>query len=319
MTKLFFPLLCLGVPICAAQNSTAVSEPPAQTASASVRTQFHVRFVNGSNVYIDGGRNAGLVENTELVLKQDAGKSSADKSNSAITPGIIARLKVIAVATTSAVCEVEASSRDVVADDVVWLPDVEVQKIVEKDTLGNTRKYPMVVSFSNGDPLDEEVRAEVPRPPLPEINQARGRIGFDVSTIQQVGAATSMSSTYGIVLRADFTRMFGTHWNLNGYWRGSLQKHSYSSQSSLQDTLNRTYLMSLTYINPNSRWTAGAGRMYLPWASSLEAIDGAYVARKITDSTVAGMFAGSTPDPTAWNYNPQRRIGGGFFNAHGGS
>jgi hypothetical protein len=31
------------------------------------------------------------------------------------------------------------------------------------------------------------------------------------------------------------------------------------------------------------------------------------------------MFAGSTPDPSAWNYNPQRRIGGGFFNWHGGS
>ena len=30
------------------------------------------------------------------------------------------------------------------------------------------------------------------------------------------------------------------------------------------------------------------------------------------------MFAGSTPDPSAWDYNPQHRIGGGFFNWHGG-
>ncbi len=35
--------------------------------------------------------------------------------------------------------------------------------------------------------------------------------------------------------------------------------------------------------------------------------------------SVVGIFAGSTPDPTAWNYNPQRRIGGAFFNVHGGS
>ena len=32
-----------------------------------------------------------------------------------------------------------------------------------------------------------------------------------------------------------------------------------------------------------------------------------------------GIFAGSTPDPAAWNYNPQRRIGGTFVNMHGGS
>ena len=77
--------------------------------------------------------------------------------------------------------------------------------------------------------------------------------------------------------------------------------------------------MSLTYINPDSHWTAGIGRLYLPWASSLETIDGAYVGRQFASHAVAGMFAGSTPDPTAWNYNPQRRIGGVFFNVHGGS
>ena len=32
-----------------------------------------------------------------------------------------------------------------------------------------------------------------------------------------------------------------------------------------------------------------------------------------------GVFGGSTPDPTAWDYDPQRRIGGFLFNAHGGS
>ncbi len=59
----------------------------------------------------------------------------------------------------------------------------------KRDALGNTRQYPMVISFSEGDPLDEEVRDAIPRPPLPEVNQIRGRIGFDVSTIQQLGQA----------------------------------------------------------------------------------------------------------------------------------
>jgi hypothetical protein len=77
--------------------------------------------------------------------------------------------------------------------------------------------------------------------------------------------------------------------------------------------------MSLTYVNPDSHWTAGVGRLYLPYASSLETIDGAFVDRRLTSNTVAGIFAGSTPDPTAWNYNPNRQIGGLFFNVHGGS
>jgi hypothetical protein len=122
-----------------------------------------------------------------------------------------------------------------------------------------------------------------------------------------------------MVFRADFTRIFGTHWNLNGYWRGNLRTNSAASQQTLQDLINRTYLMNLTYINPDSHWTAGIGRLYLPWASSLEAIDGAYVGRQFSSQTVTGIFAGSTPDPAAWNYNPQRRIGGTFFNVHGGS
>ena len=159
----------------------------------------------------------------------------------------------------------------------------------------------------------------VPRPPLPEVNQVRGRIGFDMSMIQQIGQGSIDIESYGMVFRADFTRIFGTHWNLNGYWRGNLRTSSAPSQPTLQDTINRTYLMSLTYINPDSHWTAGIGRLYLPWASSLETIDGGYIGRQFASRTVAGLFAGSTPDPTAWNYNPQRRIGGVFFNVHGGS
>lgn len=292
---------------------------PNAAAAAPVRADFHIRYINGSNVYIDAGRDAGLAEGTKLVLKQDPSKPETDKTNAAIEPGIIARLTVVAVASTSAVCEVSGTTRELAVGDVVTLPDTEVEKLVEKNTLGNTRKYPMVISFSEGDPLDEEVREALPRPPLPEVNQMRGRIGFDVSTIRQLGQGGGSSNSYGMVFRADFTRIFGTHFNLNGYWRGNLRTSSGPSQTSLQDLINRTYLMSLTYVNPDSHWTGGVGRLYLPWASSLEAIDGAYVARQSGSRTVTGIFAGSTPDPTAWNYNPQRRIGGAFFNVHGGS
>src|ERR1700694_4791702 len=107
MRLTLFPVFLFVVSVCAAQDTMPVPVPSAQTATAPVRTEFHVRYVSGSNVYIDGGRSAGLVEGTELVLKQDSGKSETDKTNAGIEPGIIAKLKVISVASTSAVCEVE--------------------------------------------------------------------------------------------------------------------------------------------------------------------------------------------------------------------
>jgi len=310
--------------VCAAQEpapAPVAAAPIADAANASTptRTEFHVRYVSGPNVYIDGGRSAGLAEGTKLVLKQDPANPAKDGVDKPLEPGVIARLTVVSVASNSAVCEVIATTRVLAVDDVVSLPDAEIEKLVEKNTLGNTRKYPMVVTFSEGDPLDEEVRNAIPRPPLPEVNQVRGRIGFDMSRISQLGQGSTTTTEFGMVFRADVTRIFGTHWNLNGYWRGSLQSGSTPSQPTLQDLINRTYLMSLSYINPGSHWTGGIGRLYLPWASSLETIDGGYVGRQFSPNTVTGLFAGSTPDPTSWSYNPQGKIGGVFFNAHGGS
>ena len=312
-------LLIVAASCCLAQQPLQPADAAVQSSAAPVRLTFHVRYVNGTDVYIDGGRNAGLAEGTKLVLKQDATKSVNESAGAALEPGIIAKLTVVSVASTSAVCEVVESARELVHDDVVSLPDAEVEKIVEKNALGNTRQFPMVISFSDGDPLDEEVRESAPRPPLPEVNQIRGRIGFEVSTIRDLGPGAATSNSYGMVFRADFTRLLGTHWNLNGYWRGNLRTNSSAYQQSIQDLINRTYLMSLSYINPDSHWMAGIGRLYIPYASSLEAIDGAYGGRQFATRAMLGIFAGSTPDPTAWNYNPQRRIGGVFLNAHGGS
>lgn len=306
-------------PAASAEQPTAPAQEPTHSQTASMQTEFHIRYIDGNDVYVTGGRDEGMAEGTQLIVKQDPMKPADDPTNTAIEPGIVAKLKVVSVASTSAVCEIEGKGRDLVVGDTVFFPDSEVEKIVEKNTLGNTRKYPMVISFSAGDPLDEEVRNAIPRPPLPEINQARGRLGFDMSNIQELGQGGSSSTEYGLVFRADITRIFGTHWNLLGYWRGEKQVSGSSSQTTIQDLINRTYLMSLTYINPDSRWTGGIGRLYLPWASSLETIDGGYLARNVTSGSLLGIFAGSTPDPTAWNYDPQRRIGGAFFNLHGGS
>ena len=302
---LFFLLLVPGITV-------------AQDSAQQMQTTFRVRYVADGSVYIEGGKSTGLTEGMRLVIKQATKKAATDTSEKSIEPGVVAELKVVSVAATSAVCDVVSTARPIVEGDEVSLPQTEVQKIVDKATLSNTRQYPAVVSFSEGDPLDEDVREKVPRPPLPEVNQARGRIGFDYSTIQTVGQSHSSSTELGVIVRADITRIHGTHWNLNGYWRGRLER-STGTTSTLQDQINRTYLLGLTYNNPDSTWTAGIGRLYVPWASSLQTIDGGYFGKKMSDRVTLAGFGGSTPDPTAWNYDPNRRIGGGLVNVQGGS
>ena len=311
--------------------STAQDAQPA--APLAVQTTFRIRYVTGTSVYLVGGRNVGLNEGTKLVVQSapsevgpTAARTSTSPDNSAADSeseqkpvATIAELKVVAVAETSSVCEIVSSSRPLTAEDVAMLPREEVEKLVEKHALSNTRNYPAVVSFTEGDPMDEDVRDLVPRPPLPEINRAQGQIGFSFSTIHSGGQFGSSSTTAGLVLRADITRINGTHWNLSGYWRGDINSLSNNAQPTMQDLLNRTYHMSLTYVNPDSRWVAGVGRLYLPWATSLNTIDGGYFGRRVSEHATAGIFAGSTPDPTSWSYDPNRRVAGEFTNITGGS
>src|SRR5271165_1923947 len=66
------------------------------------------------------------------------------------------------------------------------------------------------------------------------------------------------------------------------------------------------------YSSPYSPSVIGVGRVYLPWAPSLSTIDGGYYGRKINYLLTIGAFAGSTPDPTSWSYNPDQQIAGAF-------
>ncbi len=269
--------------------------------------------------YLDGGRSSGLAEGMKLEIKDSDLPPKPGTTADPSDPLVVAELEVSAVADSSAVTNVHIPKRPVRAGDWAYLSSADAAALVQQRTLSPTRKYPAVVTFTEGDPLDEEVRAEVPRPPLPSVNRARGRIGFDYMGTMSHGNPGMTSSDLGLVLRADITRINGTYWNLSGYWRGRLASRSSSSQPTLQDLINRTYHLSMTYDNPGSHWVAGFGRLYLPWAPSLDTIDGGYFGRHLAKRITTGIFAGSTPDPTSWNFSPDRRIGGAFINFEGGN
>lgn len=296
-------------PLAASAPAVPARSIPAASASLSAvpgKIAFNVKYVAEDAVYIDAGRNAGLAEGMALTVKK------SDK--------VIAELAVVSVSNTSAVCEIHNKTADIQRGDVALLSQGDQDKMAQMQTMGPTRKYPQVIAFSQGDPLDEEVRASVPKPPLPEINRARGRIGMDYTFINNRGTGATTSSQIGAVVRADITRIWGSHWNLNGYWRGRLNTFSSSAQpQSVADLINRTYTIGFTYANPSSHWTAGVGRLYLPWAPSLDTLDGGYLGVRFGSHTTVGIFGGTTPDPTSFDYNPDRRTAGTFVAIEAGS
>jgi len=282
------------------------------------RTAFRIKYVASGSAYLGGGRSAGLSEGMKLVVRETHTNSAVAAADGNDDP-IVAELEVTSVAETSAVTDVHTPKRDVTPGDLAYLSSQDEQALVQQSTLSATRKYPTVISFTEGDTLDEEARAEVPRPPMPSVNRARGRVGIDYLGTSFHGATGGTSMNLGLMARMDMTRIAGTYWNLSGYWRGRLNSNSFAGTRTIQDMINRTYHLSMTYDNPGSRLVAGFGRMYLPWAVSLDTIDGGYVGARLGHGSTMGVFAGSTPDPTSWSYNPDRRIGGVFVNFEGGS
>jgi hypothetical protein len=290
----------------------------ARSDDPSLRTVFKVKYVAEGVAYLEGGRAQGLKEGMKLEIEDsNLPAKQGDSANSA-DPRVIAELEVSGVAETSAVSDIHNPKRPVKVGDLAYLSTSDTEALVQQRALSATRQYPAVISFTEDDTLDEEARQEVPRPPLPSVNRARGRIGFDTIETFSHGTSNVTSSDVGMVFRGDITRIGGTYWNLSGYWRGRLTKESAASQQTLQNLINRTYHINMTYDNPNSTIVAGFGRLYLPWAPSLDTIDGGYFGKRLSKGSVLGIFGGSTPDPSSWDYSPNRVISGAFINFEGG-
>lgn len=293
-------LFCTGM-ICRADGNPAV------------QTGFHVKYVMQGSVYLDAGSHAGLAEGQKLTIKWKA----ESKSGKAIEENV-AELEIVSIASNSAVCEIRSSTADIKPGDVASLTSEEAARLQALAESKQARKYPQVIEFTQDNTLDEEVREHIPRPPLPEINRIRGRFGFEYNGISNLAGAGS-TSQYGVVLRADMTRIGGSYWNLRGFYRGRLESRTSGPQQvTLNDLVNRTYNLVLSYDNPNSKWVGGIGRFYLPWASSLDTIDGGYLGRRMGKFTL-GLFGGSAPDPTSWRYSPNRQMVGTFINHESGS
>ncbi len=314
----FAVLLCsavLPVRVTRAQN-------PQADQSNNKPSVFRVKYVADGSLYIDAGRNANLQEAMKLSLVNPPPDGVVSDAVRFRGYEHIAELKVVSVADSSAVCEIVSSNGEIKAGQLAFLiPDsvVERRQAVEAT---EEEQYPIVMTFTYGDPLEEEVRTVQEQKQLREspVGRVRGRIGIDYGGIHEAGGLNSKQ--VGLSISSDISNIGGTYWNFKGYWRGNMNISSSTppgaNTTTLTDLLNRTYQIGLFYQSPYSPVTIGVGRLFLPWAPSLSTIDGGYLGRKITRLATVGFFAGSAPDPSSWSYNPNQRIAGTFVNFEAG-
>ena len=300
---------------------TRAQNPPAEQ-STGKPSVFRVKYVSDGSLYIDGGRNANLQEAMKLSVVNPPPDGVVSDAVRFRGYEHVAELKVISVADSSSVCEIVSTNGDVKAGQLAFLtPDtvVERRQVVEA---AEEEKYPIIMTFTYGDPLEEEVRTAQEKKQIQEspVGRVRGRIGFDYGGIHQPGGLNSKQ--LGLSISSDISNIGGTYWNFKGYWRGNMNVSSSNptgaNTTTLTDLLNRTYQIGLYYQSPYSPVTIGVGRLFLPWAPSLSTIDGGYLGRKITRLATVGFFAGSTPDPSSWSYNPNQHIAGTFVNFEAG-
>ena len=292
------PLLSVSPP---AMMSTA------QIARKNLRTRFTVKYVAEGVAYLNAGRGAGLAPGMTLWVRRMVNTPAGKQSE------IVAELKISSVAQNSAVAEVHERAQPLHTGDLAYLSQSDVDLAVAEKTLIRSGSGIRANSLMS--------RPQDARPGDFSADQGRirTRIGVDYSTIHSTGSTRSNTSEGGLSLQADITRIAGTHWNLQGYWRGRLTNTSQPNENTMQDYLDRTYIMQLYYDNPDSSWVAGFGRLYLPWATGLDPLDGGYIGRRVARGVIAGAFLGSTPDVTSWHYSPNQQMTGSFVNFEGGS
>ena len=323
-----------GAPIPAQEGQSAQPQKPEaqqsepeqkhdQAEPSAQQNIFHVKYVSETSVYLDAGKNAGLEEGMILHIAHADPNVATTESVRFQGGDPVADLRIFSVADTSSAAEIIKSREDFAVGDIAYLDMQSIHAREDKANVVDSENYPVVVTFSYGDPLDEELRAtkvEERNGPLQASNQIRGRIGFTLGYLTEAGGVSSRQT--GVLIDANISRIGGTHWNFTGYWRGDLtSQHSGASgfsnsvsPTTLSELLNRTYHLGLYYQNPDSIITAGIGRLYVPYAPSLSTIDGGYFGYRIRPRFTIGAFGGSTPDPSSWSYAPNQHIAGTFLN-----
>ncbi len=311
--RIYIP--CAVLVACLQLGLAAESASARDAGPAPKPTVFHVTYVSEGTIYIDAGHNADLREGMTLSVVEPPPDGAASEGVRFRGDAHIAEVRITSAADSSALCEVLEAKGELDPGQLAFLAPDSVEARLKTESAAEAEKYPIVVTFTYGDPLEEEMREAVEKQATQEspMSNLRGRFGIEYGGTAEGGDLTTKQ--VGAVIDADMRSIGGSYWNFTGYWRGEFtSSSSTAANATLTDLINRTYHLGFTYESPYSNDIMGVGRLYLPWAPSLSTIDGGYFGRKISRRFKTGVFAGSTPDPTSWSYAPDQHIAGTFVN-----
>ncbi|HEY3705807.1 MAG TPA: hypothetical protein VGL22_12135 [Terracidiphilus sp.] len=296
--------------------NAAIDETP-RGSEPELRRRFKVKFVAANNAYIDGGSSSGLRMGMNLDVLRLRPPVSGQQGAVEMVAG---SAHVVGVAANSAVLEYSTVRDDLKTGDLAELSSSDATTVA-RDVTRAQKDGPQGPTLARL-PTSNVIAASTRWPangPATISTRMSGRIGFDYGGITGSGSTFGSSAQMGVLLESNMQHILGTHWNLEGYYRKRVNQHSQFQERTIEETLSKTYTMQLYYDNPDSKWVAGLGRLYLPWAVSLDTVDGGYLARKNRFGMTTGLFAGSTPDISSWHYRPNQRIGGLFTGLQWGS
>ena len=142
---------------------------------------FRIKYLSDDSVYLAAGHNAGIEEGMKLSVVKPPPDGAIDNGIRFRGLEHIAELQVITVADSSSICAILSTSGELRVGQLAFLTVDSVKERRETETADETDKYPIVVGFTYGDPLDDEVRQSDEKKILQEspVGRIRGRFGFD--------------------------------------------------------------------------------------------------------------------------------------------
>jgi hypothetical protein len=251
--------------IAAALAALVVLQSPASPAAGdTVAGRARITYLMGSTVYLDAGREDGLVEGHELRVVRGGQR--------------IAALRVSSLASHRAACSVEGTVTLplAVGDTVEFTPVPAAVAAAEVMAAGASRTG----TRSRTSPV-------------------RGRVGLRFLLVRPPGAPGFTQP--GLDLRLEATQLGAVPIGFTMDVRGRRTYRTLSDGTVNADRRDAVYQAAL-FIRPGGPVRATVGRQYLPTISSISLFDGALLEYQ-TARVGAGVFAGSEPEPATMGWS----------------
>ena len=247
----------------------ALANPDLVMASTT-EDRAKVTYLVGSSVYIDAGKDSGLLPDQSVEVLRDG--------------ELIAILKVVYVSSGRASCTVIKADGEIVLGDIVrFVPSL----VPAERSAGGIKQEPQ----SRGAKDKSRIR---------EMG-FRGRIGARYYAVLDNGGSGEHYSQPAMDFRLDGTQIGGSRFNVHLDLRA---RRTYRTRTSGEkDTAGRTRVYRMS-AERRGRLRYSLGRQFSPNLSSVSLFDGGLLELLQTRSTI-GIFVGTQPDPLTFGFSDE--------------